>query len=260
MYAHKVGFVQQRAQVAKAVEAVKQLKRLDIADPIVDLESDSIKAIAGRTEIAANFPGMNWRPAVVDLRKVISFQKIIYVDGLDERLAGASSTEGLYELCIPETQPPPPSGAFTDTDSKGFTISSFNPNLRIAGGQLTGADVSPGPGVPPVRMQAVTLLVYMGTSYLQVVRYRGRSFIRDGYHRAAGLLKLGIYDVPCIFIEAESFEQVGAPAGAFTYEVLYGERPPLVQDFWQASVAADVSQVAVRKVIRITGQEFVVPR
>ncbi len=114
---------------------------------------------------------------------------------------------------------------------------------------------------PPVRMQAVTLFVYMGTSYLQVVRYRGRSFVRDGYHRAAGLLKRGIDHAPCIFIEAVGFEQVGALANSFTYKTLYGDaRPPCIEDFWDDSLAADVSQATVRKVIRVTGQEFVVPR
>ncbi len=250
-----------REQWSDANRARTKLGRLEVDDPIVELDSVRLREVANRREIAASFHGMNWRPAVVDLRRVLSFQKLIHVDGLEERLVDAFNEDGLYEVCLPVKQPSPPAGAFTDNDTKGFTISSFNPNLRIAGGQITAADVSPGPDMPAVRMQAVTLLVYMGTSYLQVVRYRGRSFIRDGYHRAAGLLKRGIYQVPCIFIEAATFEQVSTPAGAFTYETLYGdERPPLIEDFWNDSLAADVNQVAVRKVIRVTGQEFVVPR
>jgi hypothetical protein len=249
-----------RADIAKAKRQVSRLAKLDLEVPLVEGDQVALKGITDRPEVAANFAGMAWRPAYVDLRRVISFQKIIHVDGLDERLAGVQDDQRLLELCIPSVQLPPPQGAFTDSDSKGFTISSFNPNLRIAGGQLTEALVSPAPNMPPVRMQAVTLLVHMGTSYLQIVRYRDRSFIRDGYHRAAGLLKLGINKVPCIFIEANSFEQVGAAAGAFTYETLYGDRPPLVQDFWNDDVSRDVSQLAVKKVIRIRGEEFVVPR
>jgi hypothetical protein len=249
-----------RAEIARARHEVSRLRNLDLEDPIVAGDEDILNAIAKRQEIAANFPGMKWKPAFVDLRKVISFQKIIYVDGLDERVGGSSDVKSLVELCIPSEQAPPPLGAFTDPDGKGFTISSFNPNLRIAGGQLSEAQVSPAPGLPAVRMQAVTMLVYMGTSYLQVARYRGRSFIRDGYHRAAGLIKRGIHSVPCIFVEADSFEQVGALAGAFTFEVLYGDRPPLVMDFWNEAVTREVSQLAVRKVVRVRGEEFVVPR
>jgi len=249
-----------RTRVAEARSAVAQRLPSNLEDPISEGAESQLESVGRRPEIASSFHGMRWHPAIIDLRKVLSFQKIISVDGLTDRLEGAKEDAKLLELCIPSQQPSPPSGAFTDGDGKGFTISSFNPNLRIAAGQLGEANVSPGPGMPTVKMQAVTLLVYMGTSYLQVVRYRGRSFIRDGYHRAAGLLGQGIYQVPCIFIEAESFDQVGAGPGAFSYEILYGDRPPFLADFWDDEVASDATQVAVRKVVRIRGEEFVVPR
>ncbi len=203
---------------------------------------------------------MTWKPAMVDLRKTLSFQKVISVEGLDERLANISDADSLLDLCLPQQQAMRALGAFTDADGKGFTVSSVNPNLRIAAGQLSDALVSPTPGLPPVKMQAITLLVFMGMSYLQVVQYRDRSFIRDGYHRAAGLLQRGIFVAPCIFIEAQSFEQIGSPVGSFTYETLFGDRPPTLGDFWDDEVARTIQQVAVRKVIRVRGEEFVVPR
>ena len=234
--------------------------RYEPEDPIIDESFPGLTEVAIRTEVIANFANMNWRPALVDLTKVLSFQKLIHIDGLEERARGVADKDRLLEVCIPSSQPQPPLGAFTDSDGKGFTISSYNPNLRIAGGQMADANVSQAPGLPEVKMRAVTLFVFMGTSYLQVVRYRDRCFIRDGYHRAAALLKKGITRVPSIFIEAKSFEEVGANPGAFTYEVLYGERPPRVIDFWDASVSRTVKQASVRKVVRIRGEEFVVPR
>jgi hypothetical protein len=251
-----------RKQHSSFRTAVSRLALRQLENPVISDTGERLDEIRLRPEVAANFPGMNWRPAIVDLRRVLTFQKIIYTDGLEERLKMARTENGLYEICLPRTQPSHPLGAFTDADGKGFTISSFNPNLRIAAGQISEAQVAPGPGMPTVKMQAVTLLVYMGTSYLQVVRYGDRCFIRDGYHRAAGLLRAGIHDVPCIFIEAESFEQVGPVQvpGAFSYETLYSARPPYLIDFWNDEVAADVSQPAVRKVVRIRGEEFVVPR
>ncbi len=97
-------------------------------------------------------------------------------------------------------------------------------------------------------------------SYLQIVQYRGRSFVRDGYHRAAGLLRRGVFVAPCIFINAQSFDQVGTPPGSFTYETLFGDRPPTLSDFWDDKVARSIQQVSVRKVVRVRGEEFVVPR
>lgn len=229
-------------------------------DPLVEDSFPGLEEAAARSEVHASFANLKWRPAVIDLAKVLTFQKLVHVDGLDERLDGTLDQRRLLELCIPSQLPPPPLAAFTDSDGKGFTISSQNPNLRIAGGQMADANVALAPGLPQVKMQAVTLLVFMGTSYLQVVRYHDRCFIRDGYHRAAGLIRKGITKVPCIFIEAESFEQIAAPPGSFTYEVLYGDRPPRLTDYWEDSVARSVRQAAIRKVVRIRGEEFVVAR
>jgi hypothetical protein len=230
-------------------------------DPIVDDDRFGylLKGVADRPEVQATFHGVAWRPAAVDLSRVLSLQKVIFTDGPEIDAAQIDDTS-LVELCLPTEQMTPPSGALTDPDGKGFTISSLNSNLRIAGGQLSEAVVAPAPGLPSVRMQAVTLLVTMGTSYLHVARYRDRWFLRDGYHRASRLLRAGISVVPCIYIEARRFEEVQAGVGTFPFEVLYGDRPPTLQDFWDEAVATDISQIAIRKVIRIRGEEFAVPR
>jgi len=242
-------------------DAVGRREPRVFTNPIVDDDQFSglLAAVADRPEVQASFHGLVWRPAVVDLTHVLSFQKIIFTDspGIDSKHIDNVS---LTELCLPTEQLLPPTGALTDPDGKGFTISSLNTNLRIAGGQLSDANVAPGPGFPSVRMQAVTLLISMGTSYMQVVRYRDRWFLRDGYHRASRLLRSGVSTVPCIYIEARTFQEVQAGVGAFPFEVLYGDRPPALKDFWDDTVATDISQLAIRKVIRIRGEEFAVPR
>jgi len=230
-------------------------------NPMVDDHqfSDQLAYVAARPEVQTSFHGLVWRTAVVDLTRVLSFQKVVFTDGpsIDSEHTDSAS---LTELCLPTEQLLPPTGALTDPDGKGFTVSSLNTNLRIVGGQVSDANVAPGPGLASVRMQAVTLLVSMGTSYMQVVRYRDRWFLRDGYHRASRLLRSGISIVPCIYIEANTFQEVQAGVGTFPFEVLYGDRPPALKDFWDDTVAADISQLAIRKVIRIRGEEFAVPR
>lgn len=242
-------------------DAVAHREPSVFTNPVVDDHqfSDLLADVANRPEVQASFHGLIWRPAVVDLTHVLSFQKIIFTDGPSMDSEHIDS-ESLTELCLPTEQLMPPTGALTDPDGKGFTISSLNTNLRIAGGQLSEANVAPGPGLPSVRMQAVTLLVSMGTSYMQVVRYRDRWFLRDGYHRASRLLRSGVSIVPCIYIEARTFQEVQAGVGTFPFEVLYGDRPATLKDFWDDTVATDISQLAIRKVIRIRGEEFAVPR
>jgi hypothetical protein len=97
---------------------------------------------------------------------------------------------------------------------------------------------------------------------MQVAHWSGRTFVRDGNHRAVGLLARGVHVVPAVVIEARSWKELvgsGEP-GALPYDVLYGQRPPRLLDFLDESVAADALRPAVRKVVRIRGEEFVVPR
>src|SRR5882724_9361709 len=221
-----------------------------------------LDAVAHRADVAAHFSGMNWRPEWVDLGEVLSFQKGIVLDGADERIGSADrDASALFKLCIPGEGPAPsPAAISSDPDNKGFTISSLNPNLRIVGAQVSDADVSPAIGMPPMKMKAFTILAFTGLSYLQVVRYRDRCFVRDGYHRATGLLRRGVRVVPCIFIEARNFGEVGCPPGSLTDEVMYGDRPPRLVDFWDDATAREVEQIAIRKVLRVRGDEFLVPR
>jgi hypothetical protein len=231
-------------------------------DPVVPAVDGSILSeIETRMDVKSAFAGMNWKPAFVDLRRVLSFQKLVQVPEDDSPPPpAADDLRGLYELCLPTNQPQPPVGAFTDPDGKGFTVSSLNPNLRIGGANVSAALLPRGPGLPPMKAQALTIFVFMGASYLQVVRYRDRCFIRDGYHRATKLLRANVNVVPCVLIEAKSFEEVGALANAFSYETLFGPRPPRLVDFWNDEVAGDVPQLAIRKVVRVRGDEFVVAR
>jgi len=199
---------------------------------------------------------------MVNLREVLAFQKMINTEGLEARLAAArTSKEALFELCLPTNQPLPPSGAIVDQDGKGLTLSALNPNLRVVGNQVSDTQIPTAPNTPPLRVQALTFFVMMGSSYLVIVRYRDRYFVRDGYHRAVGLLHEGIDVVPCILLDAQNFEQdvvLSQPQAFLPYEVLYGERPPRLVDFWDDEVSQTVQRPAARKVIRIRADEFVV--
>jgi hypothetical protein len=216
--------------------------------------------VAARPDVKAGFAGLNWRPELVDLRAVFSFQKAVSAAHVDSRVPKTATTDELFEVCLPTVAPAPPQGALTDQNGRGFTVSAINPNLRHAGSHVAVAMVSPGEGLPAVPMQAITLFVNMGSSFLQVASYKGRCFVRDGYHRSAALLRRGIHAAPCIFIEARNFEELSCPPGSLTFEILYGERPPTIADFWDDAVSTDGLQLAVRKVVRVTVEEFIVPR
>lgn len=250
------------------VEAVYGSRRAAVAarepavleNPVVAGDRTLLDAVADRAEVRTDFHGLKWTVEWVDLRRIISLQKVVTVDGLGLRVQSVKTGDDeLLELCLPADQPEPPLGAFGDGSGLGFTITSVNPNLRFYGAQLGKAAISPDEGLPPRKMQAVTLFVGMGSSYIQVAHYRERYFLRDGYHRAVGLLEAGVNVVPAIFIDAESFEFISAPgSGLFGHEVAYSEVPPMLTDFGDDTVAYESLQAATRKVVRVRGEEFLV--
>lgn len=246
-----------RQTITAARGAVQARPETRIGSPLTEGDRALVEQVAGRPQVQASFPDVPWRIEWVDLRKVLSVQKLITTDGLDVRVSNAADSDAaLVELCLPAEQPVPPLGAFVDHDGLGVTISSLNPNLRAVTSQVADALVAPGPGLPPQKMSAITFLVNLGTSYLQVAHYQGRYFLRDGYHRAAGLLRAGISHVPAVVIEAPSFQYVAPTPGLFDHEVAFGLRPPGLADFWDDTVASDALQPAMRKVVRIRAEQF----
>jgi hypothetical protein len=233
----------------------------ELANPIRELDQATVDTIQARPDIQAAFAPLQWTPAMVDLREVLSYQQAIHLDGLEARVSSVSDNlEELIKFCLPINEPISQLGAIMDADQKGYTISSLNPNLRIQGSAMHDTEVSLTPGIPPILVKGVTFFISLGASYLLVARYKNRHFIRDGYHRAAGLLKKGVNIVPCILVEARNTDELGLKQGLFSYEVIYGDRPPRLSDFWDDTVAHDGKTIAMRHVLRIRGEEFNVQR
>ena len=250
-----------KQEIEKYHSIVKSRPISHLENPISQLDETNSQKISSRPDIQSTFASLIWSPVLIDLRKVLSYQKLINLDGLETRVASVTeSLDSLINFCLPINEPLNKVGAIIDGDQKGYTISSLNPNLRIMGAQMQDANVAPGPGLPPIKAKAVSFVFGIGSSYLQVGLYKDRYFIRDGYHRAYGLLKKGINIVPCILIEARDTNELGLKPGMFTFEEIYGERPPGLIDFLDDSVACDGKRIAMRTVIRFRGEEFAVQR
>jgi len=192
---------------------------------------------------------------IVDLRQLVSVQRAIALDDIGSRVAQASPDhwESLADLCwaSPDADAEDLKGAF-DKDGKGVTISSANPNLRVAPVQNL---VTPG----PAGGRFLGFQVVFGTRHLHVAEYRERLFLKDGYHRAYGLLARGITHVPCVYEKVEHFQAVhGGGVTLIAPEHILGDRPPRVIDFLDDQVSTTVEQQFFRKVIRIRAEEFVV--
>jgi hypothetical protein len=244
------------AAVARGRTAIQLRSAFIPSDPVIEGNRGLLDSVAARPEVHADFPDVLWRVEMVDLTRVQAIQTMVFVDELLPE-TGAYDAQALVSTCLPVSQPAPPMAMSSDND--GFTMSSVSPNLRIISGQVHPTLAAAAPHLPPRQVQAVTFLVDTPTSSVQVAHYQGRFFLRDGYHRAAGLIRAGVTQVPAVVIDAPSYQFVAPRPGMFDYQVAFSERPPLVTDFWDGSAAADGWQPRTHTAIRVNATQFPVP-
>lgn len=251
--------------IAAAKAAVASRPAYTSTDPFPELEqSDLLEVIKARPQMNIIVHGFtNWRFAMIDLREVLAFQPMARIDDLETRWSAFQECqEHIYEICFPAERP---IKIAQIQDERGYTISSLNPNFGIGTvpfnpGQPIFLNVASDPSLPPVQMPAYPFVLVKNPNYLQVARYQGRHILRNGYHRAVGFLRQGIYRIPSVVVEAQTFEQIVPMAGMLSKEVVLGDYPPRLPDFWDDSVACTCLRPVIRKVFRISYEEINIPR
>jgi hypothetical protein len=230
-----------------------------LPDAIADCGEALLKTLrpAGQppTSGHAQSAGPSLSAGIVDLTRLISFQRAVNLEQIADRVTAASPDDwpALADICLPSgvAMEEDLHGTF-DKDGRGVTITSLNPNLRV--GHVRTVTAPEGGGA---RVIGFTLM--FGTRHVHVVEYKGRHFLKDGYHRCYGLLARGITRVPAIYERARSFADVHSGSTTFvSQEYLLGTHPPMLTDFHRPDVSVTISQQAFRKVIRIRAEDFVV--
>ena len=197
---------------------------------------------------SAQILAVSGQPMLVDLSKVCAAQPQIHTEDATKRVEGLGSDD--LDRIIQITLPIPTTEVLPvafDSAKNAWLISSPNPNLRVVGN--FSAEVGPG-------MTGLGFGVALQKSYLQVAGLGGRFFLRDGYHRAYGLLAAGIRFAPALVKEFASFEEVGLPPGLLPQNAYLGERPPLLKDYLDNEVAADTEIPMTQKMIVIQALEI----
>jgi hypothetical protein len=197
---------------------------------------------------ASQYFQQGWRVCVADLRKVCALQPQIFTDDAVERTAGVQPGDlnGIAAISLPLPRSATLPVIF-DQARQSWILSSANPNLRVVGNW--NAEVQPG-------ILGVGFGVSVMPSFVQVAHFSNRYLLRDGYHRAYGFLRAGISFVPILTREFEPFEDLGLPPGLLPTAAYLGDRPPLLTDFLNDDVSADVVLPATQKMIVVAGLEL----
>jgi hypothetical protein len=226
--------------------------------PILEEEtrqaSASLGALAESVAASGEFEGFDWKLALVDLGKLIAFQRRIgfRIDEGDD--IGCIATLGdLLEFALPTIGPSAPIYISANPGGSRLAIRTLSPNLRL---QFTGISNKEA----NQDLDCVRLLAHSGSPYVEAASYNGRWFLRDGYHRAFRFLQQGICHIPAVVVKTTTLAQLGAVGSRFfAEEILFSERPPMVVNFLEDEFTVRYRRQDRGRVFHISIEEQPVP-
>ena len=205
-----------------------------------------------RDDVRQEYDGLEWSVGVVDLRHVLAFQRRLVFD--PEVTLREAPLQNDWPRLVSLALGSQRSTECTITSRKrdeGYmdvTLESRNPDLQIR--------LSPEAG----QNGSAPLFLYGGGPFFEVAEFRGRWFLRDGYHRAYGLLQAGVFLIPAVVIRTRTIEELGATQPwFFSEEQLLSARPPRVMDFLENHLVLRYQRPRLIKTIRIRIEESLQP-
>ncbi len=231
-----------------AQRIVSQRMPFEPFDPRLSIEtsiiSDQLASHVTRQDLQVEMAGITHSLGVVDLRLLLAFQRRLYFDSAVSRMASPVQNDwaGLMALCLGPTM----QGGYQvqQHSAKSLTLLSSNPNVHVR----LASHLDPA------------ISISAGSPFVEVASYRGRWFLRDGYHRAYALMQAGVFQVPAVVAEVNTLQQLGADQAQFFDEaILLSSRPPLLTDFLKDSLNIDYCRTPLLKRIRVTIEESYEP-
>jgi hypothetical protein len=189
-------------------------------------------------------------PALVDLSRVCAIQPKIFVEHAVLRVADARADDvrSLAEVTLPLTAPRGLAPQY-DRERQAFITNLANPNLRIVGA-FGGPAYDAPPGTVNLGFQ-----VRLVESFVKVVSAQGRYFLLDGYHRCLGLLRRGVRYCPAFVREDVPLDAL-VRSNMLPFEVVTGDRAPVLPDYWNGAVSCAVWLPATRRAIVVQATEI----
>jgi hypothetical protein len=195
--------------------------------------------VESRADLRAEMAGLEWFLGVVDLRRLLAFQRRIILNWGAEEISGPAPQDwdGLMELCFGK---PKPVACDAVRACGSIELRSASPNLHF---RITDDSSSP-------------IAIHSGSPFFEVAHYRDRWFLRDGYHRAFRCLQAQVFHLPAVIVKARTLEEVGAvQPWFFPEEDLFSAAPPQVVDFLDDRLVIEYNRSPLIKILRITVEE-----
>jgi hypothetical protein len=207
--------------------------------------ADLLSTQIHRRDLQSEMHGLDWSAGVVDLRCLLAFQRRLI---FDEHFSQPEvpAPEDWAALIALAFGPPVAIAYSTRTaNTSELVLQSENPNLQIR---------------PSIESNRVLFEIHGGSPFFEVAEYRGRWFLRDGYHRAYHLLRANIAYFPAVIIRAKTLVELGpVQPWFFSEEVLFSSHPPRLTDFLDDNLVVEYLRPRLLKTLRVTIEESVEP-
>jgi hypothetical protein len=233
-------------QLAHIVAQRKGSEQVNVVLPAeTEMLSEEFAIQAKRSDLLVEMSGLSWSLGIVDLRPLIAFQRRLsfHPELPQVPIPDARQWSALLSLSFGSAKPIE-CETIHDRSAQTLTLQSSNPNLHF---RITSDPTSP-------------LSIHTGGPFFEVACFRGRWFLRDGYHRAYALLNAGVFEIPAVIVYATTIEELGASQPwFFSEEVLFSEAPPCVVDFLDSDLVLEYDRPPLIRTLRITMEETLIP-
>ncbi|WP_028101839.1 hypothetical protein [Pseudoduganella violaceinigra] len=195
-----------------------------------------------------------WQVKMVDLRKVCAVQEIVHLEHAVNRFDALRADDllSIAKVCLPQKGDVGDVKVHWSEADQHWILSSENPNLNVCAHYNEPQDLGGGRMVP-----AYGFCAEAQPSLVQVVHYRGRYILRDGYHRSLALAARGIHHIPVVFREYGEFESLGLNSGCLAEPTFLGNNPATIFDFLDDEVSAPTTLSVKKTLIVIEAKRYV---
>jgi len=238
-----------RGKQARAQQLIFQRAPFESLSALLEDETAALQDLlarhASRSDLQAEMTGLRWSLGVVDLRRLVAFQRRIALRSTQQMLPvpHVDDWPALAAVSFAVSKPPEYE-IIRKPDANTIVLRSCNPNLSL---RLIGGKSSP-------------VTVHGGSPFFEVAQFRDRWFLRDGYHRAYDLLLANIFRIPAVIVYARTLEELGATqTWFFSEETLLSSTPPRVVDFLDDALVLEYNRPLLIKTVSVTIEESLAP-
>lgn len=216
---------------------------------IADIPGNHAGHIASlRTGPWHNTIAPDWEFKMVEIAPLLAFQFSILTEKTDGHCGGFSKPPTLAEklaVCLPLAP-----------TNENLSVSHLPQSIMIRGKNLNLRAVQTGMLAPNV----LGLSFGFSVPFVHVVRFDGRCYLHNGFHRVYGAALAGAAEIPCVFRDVTDAEAAGIRTDGTTFALplLESANPPTMHHFVSGQ-AYPVELKLMSKVINVSWSDYVVP-